>query len=156
VWAERTTVAEHTSASISICATPEVIMGVIADFETYPDWATGVTRTEVISIYEDDQPAEVFFSVDVTPIKDEYTLEYNWDTPNQVSWTLVEGKLIKTLVGAYLLTPQVDDTTEVTYELSLELSIPMIGMLKRKGEKILIDAALKGLKARVEALPHAN
>jgi hypothetical protein len=41
---------------------------------------------------------------------------------------------------------------EVTYRLALEVSIPLIGMLKRKGEKILIDTALKGLKKRVESL----
>ena len=28
----------------------------------------------------------------------------------------------------------------------------MIGMLKRKAEKVIIDTALKGLKKRVEAL----
>ena len=42
-----------------------------------------------------------------------------------------------------------------TYEpsgLALDVSIPLIGMLKRKGEKILIDTALKGLKRRVESL----
>jgi hypothetical protein len=40
--------------------------------------------------------------------------------------------------------------TEVTYTLSVELSIPMIGMLRRKAEKIIIDTALKELKRRVE------
>ena len=45
-----------------------------------------------------------------------------------------------------------DGSTEVTYRLALDLSMPMIGMIKRKGEKILIDTALKGLKQRVAAL----
>jgi hypothetical protein len=45
-----------------------------------------------------------------------------------------------------------DGTTEVTYRLALDVSIPLIGMIKRKGEKILIDTALKGLKQRVESL----
>jgi len=30
------------------------------------------------------------------------------------------------------------------------VKIPMIGMFKRKAEKIIIDAALKGLKRHVE------
>ena len=42
--------------------------------------------------------------------------------------------------------------TEVTYRLAVEVSIPMIGMLRRKAEKVIIDTALKGLKKRVEAL----
>ncbi|MEP7333221.1 MAG: cyclase, partial [Terracoccus sp.] len=31
------------------------------------------------------------------------------------------------------------------------VKIPMIGLLKRKAEKVIIDTALKGLKKRVEA-----
>ena len=42
--------------------------------------------------------------------------------------------------------------TEVTYDLSVDLRVPMLGMLKRKAEKVIIDTALKGLKARVEGL----
>ena len=44
----------------------------------------------------------------------------------------------------------------MTYQLTVDLSIPMIGMLKRKGERVIIDTALKGLKQRVEALPSAD
>ena len=69
-----------------------------------------------------------------------------------VTWTLVEGQMLKMLDGAYTLVDQGDGSTEVTYRLALDVSIPLIGMLKRKGEKILIDTALKGLKKRVESL----
>ena len=60
--------------------------------------------------------------------------------------------MLKMLDGAYTLVDQGDGSTEVTYRLALDVSIPLIGMLKRKGEKILIDTALKGLKKRVESL----
>jgi hypothetical protein len=59
--------------------------------------------------------------------------------------------MLRALDGAYELT-EVEGGTEVVYRLSAELAIPLIGMLKRKGEKILIDTALKGLKKRVETL----
>jgi len=42
-------------------------------------------------------------------------------------------------------------TTTVTYSLAVDLNIPMIGMLRRKAEKVIIDTALKGLKRRVES-----
>jgi hypothetical protein len=92
----------------------------------------------------------VFFALDVSPIKDEYTLAYVWDGDTEVKWRLAEGKMLRSLDGAYVLKETAAGTTEVTYRLALELSIPLIGMLKRKGEKILIDTALKGLKKRVE------
>ena len=42
--------------------------------------------------------------------------------------------------------------TEVTYDLAVGIKVPMIGMLKRRAEKTIIDTALKGLKSRAEGM----
>ena len=42
-------------------------------------------------------------------------------------------------------------TTTVEYRLAVDVKIPMIGMLKRKAEKVIVETALKGLKKRVES-----
>ncbi len=141
--------AEQTSSSIVVEAPPAEVMAVIADFDAYPAWATGVKRAEVVEPGHDGRAARVFFALDVSPIKDEYTLAYTWHGDREVTWTLVEGKMLRELDGAYVLR-DLGGSTEVTYRLALDVSIPLIGMLKRKGEKILIDTALKGLKKRVE------
>ena len=147
--------AEQTSASIMVQAPAADVMAVIADFAAYPAWAKGVTVADVRSAFDEADPGargraqQVFFALDVSPIKDEYTLEYVWDGDRSVTWTLVDGKMLRSLDGAYVLR-ETGGGTEVTYRLSLDVSIPLIGMLKRKGEKILIDTALKGLKKRVE------
>jgi ribosome-associated toxin RatA of RatAB toxin-antitoxin module len=144
--------AEQTTSSIVIDADAGAVMGVIGDFPAYPEWAKGVTTAEVVKDGPDGWAEQVFFALDVSPIKDEYTLAYEWDGYDGVTWTLVEGKMLRALDGAYLLRDLGNGSTEVTYRLSLDVSIPLIGMLKRKGEKILIDTALKGLKKRVESL----
>ena len=144
--------AEQTSSSITIDAPPADVMAVIADFESYPEWAKGVQKAEVTAAGTRRPRRAGLFALDVSPIKDEYTLAYDWDGDREVTWTLVEGNMLKALDGAYTLADRGDGSTEVTYRLALDVSIPLIGMLKRKGEKILIDAALKGLKKRVESL----
>ncbi len=144
--------AEQTTSSIVIDAPPAEVMAVIADFESYPSWAKGVTTADVTVPGADGRAEQVFFALDVSPIKDEYTLVYDWDGDREVTWTLVEGKMLKALDGSYALSDLGNGSTEVTYSLALDVSIPLIGMLKRKGEKILIDTALKGLKKRVETL----
>jgi ribosome-associated toxin RatA of RatAB toxin-antitoxin module len=143
--------AEQTTSSITVAASAEDVMAVIADFPAYPEWAKGMKTVEVRETYPDGTPREVFFELDVSPIKDEYTLSYVWDGAREVTWSLVEGKMLRALDGAYELRES-GGSTEVTYRLALDVSIPLIGMLKRKGEKILIDTALKGLKQRVESL----
>ncbi|MGD9959677.1 SRPBCC family protein [Nocardioides sp.] len=144
--------AEQTTSSIVIDAPAAEVMEVIADFASYPSWAKGVTIAEVRETLPDGRAKEVFFKIDVSPIKDEYTLAYVWDGDREVTWSLVEGKMLTELDGSYLLADLGNGTTEVSYRLLLNVSIPLIGMLKRKGEKILIDTALKGLKKRVESL----
>jgi ribosome-associated toxin RatA of RatAB toxin-antitoxin module len=141
--------AEQTSSSIVIDAGPRAVMDVIADFDSYPTWARGVREAEVLTEYEDGRAGEVRFTLDAAPIKDVYTLSYEWDGNRAVTWTLVEAKMLRAMTGAYVLTPN-GDGTDVRYELAVDLSIPMIGLLKRKAEKVIIDTALKGLKKRVE------
>ncbi|MEP6526323.1 MAG: SRPBCC family protein [Nocardioidaceae bacterium] len=143
--------ADQTTSSIRISAPAAAVMAVIADFEAYPSWATGVKRAEVVQSGADGRAEQVQFALDASPIKDEYTLSYEWDDDRQVTWTLVQGRVLKGMDGAYLL-DETGDETEVTYRLAVDVAIPMIGMLKRKAEKVIIDTALKGLKRRVESL----
>jgi ribosome-associated toxin RatA of RatAB toxin-antitoxin module len=144
--------AEQTTSSIVVDAEPAAVMAVIGDFDSYPAWAKGVQKAEVVAEGPDGRAEQVFFVLDVSPIRDEYTLAYQWQGDEQVTWNLVSGKMLRSLDGAYILRDLGDGSTEVTYRLALDVSIPLIGMLKRKGEKILIDTALKGLKKRVESL----
>ena len=143
--------AEQTTSSIVIDAEPAAIMEVIGDFPAYPSWATGVKTTDVRR-ETDGWADEVSFVLDVPPIRDEYTLVYDWDGYDEVSWNLTEGGILTMMDVTYSLRDLGDGRTEVTYRLALDVSIPLIGLLKRKGEKVIIDAALKGLKKRVESL----
>jgi ribosome-associated toxin RatA of RatAB toxin-antitoxin module len=141
--------ADQTTSTIVIEAAPSAVMAVIADFKSYPAWAKGMQEVSVVETGVDGRAEQVRFVLDVAPIKDEYTLAYDWDDDRQVSWSLVKGNLLRSMDGAYVLR-DLGGRTEVTYRLALDLSIPLIGMLKRKGEKVLIDTALRGLKQRVE------
>ena len=143
---------EQTASSIVVEGSAAAVMDVIADFASYPAWAKGVRRADVLTTGPDGRPAAVAFDLDASPIKDSYTLSYTWHGVRDVTWSLVEGNLLRALDGTYVLRDLGGGRTEVTYRLALDLSIPLIGMLKRKGEKILIDTALRGLKERVESL----
>jgi ribosome-associated toxin RatA of RatAB toxin-antitoxin module len=152
--------AEQTTSSIVIDADPARVMAVIADFPAYPEWAQGMKKAEVVEEGPDGRALQVYFELEATPIKDSYTLAYDWQGDAAVRWHLVEGKMLKSMQGAYELRPSggpaggqgTGQGTEVTYRLAVDLSIPMIGMLRRKAEKVIIDTALKGLKKRVESL----
>ena len=139
--------ADQTSASIDIAAAPDEIMQVIADFEHYPEWVDSMKSAEVLTT-ADGHAETVRMVLDHNLVKDDYVLAYDWQ-PTQVSWHLVEGTLLKEMDGSYELQPKGASTT-VTYRLSVDVNLPMIGLFKRKAEKTIIDGALKNLKKRVE------
>jgi ribosome-associated toxin RatA of RatAB toxin-antitoxin module len=143
-------VTEQTSSSVTIEADPATIMSVIADFEAYPSWAAAVKEVEVLSTYPDGRAKEVHFVLNAGAIKDEYTLAYTWDGNREVRWSLVEGKVVKRLDGSYTLRDRGRGKTEVTYRLAVDVTFPMLGLIKRKAEKVIIDTALKELKKKVE------
>lgn len=143
--------AEQTTSTITIAAPPEKVMEVIVDFEAYPEWVQGMKHVEIRRKDAQGRPEHVYFELEATPIKDAYTLAYDYVSDTVLRWHLVEGKMMRALDGAYELAPR-NGGTEVTYRLSVDLAIPMIGMLRRKAEKVIIDTALKGLKKRVESL----
>jgi len=143
--------AEQTTSSIVIDAPAAEVMAVIADFPAYPEWAQGMKKAEVVEEGAGGRADKVHFELEASPIKDSYTLAYDWKGDSSVTWVLAEGKMLKAMEGAYVLEPS-GSGTEVTYRLAVDLSIPMIGLLRRKAEKVIIDTALKGLKKRVESL----
>ena len=146
--------ADRTESSIVIAAAPGAVLDVIADFERYPDWAGEVKKVVVISEDGDGWADQVEFTLSAGAIKDNYVLEYDWDVAEDgtgvVSWTLVSAQVLKAMNGSYTLEGDGTDTA-LTYRLSVDVKIPMLGILKRKAEKVIIDTALKELKKHVEA-----
>ena len=144
--------ADRTSSSITAAASRSAVMGVIADFAAYPDWATGVRSAEVLEQGPEGRPLRVRFVLDAGLIKDRYVLAYEWDGDSGVRWELAEaGTMVTEMSGAYALA-EAGQGTRVSYELAVGTRVPMLGMLKRRAEKTIIDTALKGLKKRTEEL----
>jgi carbon monoxide dehydrogenase subunit G len=142
--------ADQSSQSITISAQPADVMAVVADFDHYPEWADGVRSCEVLETGPGGRASQVRFVVDAGLVKDDYVLAYDWAADDtRVDWHLVKGQLQRAQRGSYQLRP-VDGGTEVVYTLSVDLAMPMLAMLKRKAEKVIMDTALRKLKARVE------
>ncbi|MEU1086560.1 SRPBCC family protein [Streptomyces sp. NPDC005576] len=146
--------AEHTSSSITIEAAPADVMGVIADFARYPEWTGEVKEAEVLATDDRGRAEQVRLVLDAGAIKDDHVLAYTWNGDHEVSWSLVKSQMLRALDGTYALAPLAGgERTEVTYRLAVDVKIPLLGMIKRKAEKVIIDRALAGLKKRVESSP---
>lgn len=144
--------AETSTQSIVIAAPRARIAEVICDFARYPEWVSAAKRVEILEEYEDGYASQVRFVLDAGMIQDEYTLSYEYaEDISRVEWHLVApSRIQKVQDGSYDIEENADGTSTVTYTLAVELSIGMLGMFKRKAEKMIMDTALRELKRRVE------
>ncbi len=141
--------ADSTNSRITIADAPTAIMEIIADVEKYPEWISGIEDVTVLDRDQEGRPLSATFVGNLGMVKDSYTLGYDW-SDSEVSWHLEKGEKLTAMDGRYSCSENADGTTDVVYELSVDLAIPVVGMLRRRGEKVIVDSALKGLKRRVE------
>ena len=139
-----------TRVSTVVAAPVESVMAVIADFASYPEWTDSVREAEVLRVGADGRPEQVRFRLDAGPVEDDYVLAYSWSSDGRVvQWRLVSSTLQRLQTGSYRLTP-VDGGTEVEYELTVELSVPVIGRVRSRAERRIVGIALSELRRRVE------
>jgi carbon monoxide dehydrogenase subunit G len=144
---------DTSTQSITIAAPPAKVAEVICDFASYPQWVSALKAVEVLEEYEDGYASQVRFVLDAGPVSDEYVLQYEYaEDISRIEWHLVKpSKIQKRQDGSYDITPSGDGST-VTYSLSVDLSMGMLGMFRSRAEKMIMDTALRDLKRRVESL----
>jgi ribosome-associated toxin RatA of RatAB toxin-antitoxin module len=146
--------ADSSTQSIVIDAAPERVAAVISDFASYPQWTPAMKSVEVVEEYEDGYASQVRFVIDAGVLADEYTLQYEYaEDISRIEWHLVApSKMQRTQNGSYDIDSNDDGTSTVTYTLEVDLAVGMLGMFRKKAEKMIMDAALNQLKHRVESL----
>jgi len=144
---------DSSTQSIVVRATPQRVVEIISDFPAYPGWASAVQTVDVLEEYEDGYASRVRFVLDAGVLKDTYTLEYEYaEDLSRIQWRLVEPTRVqKDQDGSYDIDDNGDGTVTVTYSLSVQLAAPMLGMLRRRAEKMIMDVALRELKKRAES-----
>ncbi|MEN9325127.1 MAG: hypothetical protein RL414_881 [Actinomycetota bacterium] len=138
--------------SITIEAPVEEVEKVLFDPSTYPTWSSAIPSAKVLTTDDAGRASKVEMSIKAGPVKDRVTLDYDWSkAPGQLNFTLDEADMLTEMSGSYIIVDNGDDTTTVTYELTVGLSMPVPAMMRQKAERDTIDAALKELKSTLEA-----
>jgi ribosome-associated toxin RatA of RatAB toxin-antitoxin module len=142
---------ESTSASLEIEAPIAEVAAKLTAIAEYPQWLTSIKKVEVVESDDQGRALKANVSVDAGVMKDRATLSYDWSAaPAEISFSLDEADLMTAMDGKYTLKAIDADTTMVTYQLGVELSLPVPRMMISKTEKSTIDQALKELQAQFE------
>ena len=142
---------ELSTSTISIDAPLESVRAILYDLAGYPSWSTAIKSAEVKQSDDQGRATSVKVSIDAGMMKDRVLLNYDWSqAPERLEFSLEEADLLTAMNGAYITKAIDADTTSVTYELGVEVSMPIPAMMRTKAEKATIDQALAQLKAHAE------
>ena len=137
-------------STIVIEAAMSEVSRVLFDLEKYPEWSDSITKVKVTERDEEGRVTGATLTISAGAVKDEVSLSYNWDgAPERLEFELEDANMLTKMDGAYILN-DLGDETEVTYELSVGLSMPIPQMMITKQEKTTIDQALAQLKEHCE------
>ena len=144
--------ANFSKSVVTIEAPIEQVQKTLFELDKYPEWSTQIKSSEALDRDDQGRVTKVKMSIDAGMMKDRLTLDYDWSqAPSKLSFSMEDADLLTSMDGIYTITSIDEDTTEVTYELEVSLSMPIPAMMRQKAEKATIDAALTQLKSHLEA-----
>jgi hypothetical protein len=142
---------EFSKSTVLIEASLTDVQQSLTELDKYPDWSTQIKSVESLSTDDQGRITKIKMSIDAGMMKDRVTLDYDWSqAPEKIIFSLDEADLLTSMDGAYTFKSIDSDTTEVTYELGVSLSMSIPDMMRKKAEKATIDAALAQLKSHLE------
>ena len=143
---------DFSSSTITIDAPLAAVTEALFDLEKYPEWSNSIKSVEAIARDDQGRITKAKMVIDAGMMKDRVILDYDWSAaPGRLSFTLDDADLLTGMDGAYAIKSLDEDSTSVTYELTVSLSMPIPAMMRQKAEKTTIDQALAQLKASLEA-----
>jgi len=139
-----------TTSTVTISASADDVRAVLFDIANFPTWSTSFKSVTVLASNGDGRVTQAKFSVDAGALKDKATLNFDWSGyPDRVDYSLEDADLLTDMSGAYIVRDNGDET-EVTFELTVALSMPVPDVMRTKAEKATIDLTLKQLKEKLE------
>ena len=143
--------ADTASLTISINAPLDLCWAIATDFEKYPDWAKDVKQATVVARDAHGRATRVEFRTSALGRSTHYTLEYDYSAaPHRLAWRMVQGDIMRAVDGAYMFASSSDGGVVLTYNLSIELIVPLPGFVKRRAEVRILNT-VKELKVRAES-----
>jgi ribosome-associated toxin RatA of RatAB toxin-antitoxin module len=141
---------EKSVSTVIIEAPLADVQAALFEIGSYPEWLSSIKKADVLERDGENRVIKAKLAIDAGMMKDRVTLDYDWsEAPATLSFSMDEADLLTQMDGTYSLKAIDSDSTQVTYELTVAVGMPVPAMMITKAQKQTIDAALKELAERV-------
>jgi ribosome-associated toxin RatA of RatAB toxin-antitoxin module len=140
------------STTVEVAAAAEQIMGIVADFESYPLWNEEIKGCWVLARYDDGRPSQLRLDVVVQGQSGTFITAVYYPAENQIQTVLQQGAFFEKQEQKFSVVP-IGETSLLTVDLDVETKLPIPSQLVKKAIGDTLDYLTNNLKARAEELP---
>ncbi|MGE6763451.1 type II toxin-antitoxin system RatA family toxin [Corallococcus interemptor] len=104
--------------TITINAPVEKVFDIITNYDRYPEFLPEVKK--ITTGKRQGNTVEVHYEVDVVK-RIRYSIRVTEERPKRMSWTFIEGEVMKDNKGSWTLEPEGEGKTRATYNVEMAL-----------------------------------
>ena len=133
------------SKTLEVDASAETIMGIVADFEAYPEWNEEIKGCWVLARYEDGRPSQLRLDVVVQGQSGTFITAVYYPTPNEIYTVLQQGDHFDKQEQKFSVVPT-GPTSLLTVDLDVETKLPFPKPMVKKAIGDTLDYLAGNLK----------
>ena len=139
------------SKTVEVAAPAAAIMGIVADFERYPEWNEEIKGCWVLARYDDGRPSQLRLDTSVQGMEGTYIQAVYYPGDNQIQTVMQQGDLFSKQEQVFAVV-EMGPTALLTVDLDIEVTFPVPKPMVKKMVNDALEHLAENLKKRAEAL----
>jgi ribosome-associated toxin RatA of RatAB toxin-antitoxin module len=139
------------SKTVEVSANAASIMGIVADFERYPEWNEEIKGLWVLARYDDGRPSQVRLDADYQGMQATFIQAVYYPGENQIQTVLQQGDLFSKQEQLFSVV-ETGATSLLTVDMDVETTLPVPAPMVKSLAGNVLDHLAENLKQRAEQL----
>ncbi|MFL0180897.1 MULTISPECIES: SRPBCC family protein [unclassified Mycobacterium] len=139
------------SKTVEVAADAATIMGIVADFEAYPQWNEEIKGAWVLARYDDGRPSQLRLDASYSGFDGTFIQAVYYPSGTQIQTVLQQGDLF-TKQEQLFSAVEIGPTTLLTVDMNVETQMPVPKPMLKKAFSNALDYLADNLKRRAEEL----
>jgi len=139
------------SKTVEVTANAASIMGIVADFERYPEWNEEIKGLWVLARYDDGRPSQLRLDAEVNGMQSTMIQAVYYPRENQIQTVLQQGDLFSKQEQLFSAV-ETGSSTLLTVDMDVETSLPVPAPMVKQLLNNVLDHLAEKLKQRAEQL----
>ncbi|MDD7812100.1 SRPBCC family protein [Mycobacterium sp. CSUR Q5927] len=139
------------SKTVEVAADAATIMGIVADFEAYPQWNDEVKGLWVLARYDDGRPSQLRLDASYSGFDGTFIQAVYYPSATQIQTVLQQGDLFSKQEQLFSVV-EIGATSLLTVDMDVETEMAMPKPMVKKAFSNVLDYLADNLKRRAEEL----